>query len=72
MPMLMRAIETRWLHEMQMLPGARHRHVEEPALLVDLIGLAGCHVRWNASIHEIENKDCVPFLSLGGMNGRQD
>src|SRR5208282_6423369 len=32
MPMLMRAIETRWLHEMQVLPGARHRHVEEPAL----------------------------------------
>jgi hypothetical protein len=32
MPMLMRAIETRWLHEMQVLPGARHRHVEEPGV----------------------------------------
>ena len=57
---------------MKVLPRPRHRHVEQPALLVDLLGFAGCHVRRDAAVHKIEDKDSVPFLPLGGVDGRQD
>ena len=72
MAVLLRSIKAPRLHEMKVFPRTRHRHVEQPALLVDLLGFAGGHVGRDAAVHEIENKDYVPFLSLGGMNGRQD
>src|SRR5215468_9445539 len=42
MPMLMTAKKTQWLHQMEMLPGARHCDVQETALFLDLIGAADC------------------------------
>ena len=40
-----------------MLTRPGHRHIEEPALLVDLLGFAACHVRRNTTVDEVENKD---------------
>jgi hypothetical protein len=39
---LLGSIKATRLHEMKVLPRARHRHVEEPAVLVDLLGVC----RW--------------------------
>ena len=38
--MLMAAEEPHRLHQMQVLSGARHRDIENPALLLDLVALA--------------------------------
>src|SRR6516162_5142412 len=72
MAVLVRKVETQRLQQMKMLARPGHRHIEEPALLVDLLGSAACHIRRNTSFDEVENKDSVPFLPLGRMNGRQD
>ena len=69
---LVRKVETPRLQQMKMLARSCHRHIEKPALLVDLLGFAACHIRGNAPVDEIENKDRVPFLPLGRMNGRKD
>src|ERR1700730_7064399 len=57
---------------MKMLARPGYRHIEEPALLVDLLKSAARHIRRNAAVDEVENKHRVPFLPLGRMNGRQD
>src|SRR5467141_2060916 len=57
---------------MKMPARSGYRHIEKPALLVDLFGFAACHIRRNTAIDEVENEDGVPFLPLGRMNGRQD
>src|ERR1700739_1786384 len=72
MPGLLNSIKASRLHEIKAFPRTRHRHVEQPALLVDLLGSASGHVRRDAAVHEIENKDGVPFLSCGGVELRQD
>jgi hypothetical protein len=41
---------------MEVLPRARHRHVEQPALRVDLLGFACGHVQGYTAVHEIEIK----------------
>ena len=72
MTVLVRKVETQRLQQMKMLARPGHRHIEEPPLLVDLLEFASCHVGRNAAVDEVENKDRVPFLPLGRMNGRQD
>src|SRR5271169_7079666 len=72
MAVLVRKVETQRLQQMKMLARPGHRYIEEPALLIDLLGSAACHIRRNAAVDEVENEDHVPFLPLGRMNGRQD
>src|SRR5271165_6638050 len=45
MAVLMRKVELPRLQQMKMLARPGHRHIEEPALLVDLLGFAACHIR---------------------------
>ena len=59
-------------HQMKIVFGARHRDVEEAPLLLDLFRSAGAEVRRNASIDDIQHEDRLPFLALGGMDGRKD
>ena len=72
MPVLLRSIKAPRLHEIKVFSRTRHRHVKQPALFVDLLGFAGGHVRRDAAVHEIENKDGVPLLPFGGVDRRQD
>ena len=72
MAVLVRKVEAQRLQQMKMLARSGYRHIAKPALLVDLLGSAACHIRRNTSVDEVENKDRVPFLPLGRMNGRQD
>src|ERR1700730_5154310 len=59
-------------HQMEIVLGARHCDIEEASLLVDLFRSASAEVRRNASIDDIQHEDRLPFLALGGMNGRKD
>ena len=56
----------------QLILRPRHRHVEQAPLLLDVVGVAGRHVRGNAAIDDVEDEHRLPFLALGGMDGRQD
>ena len=51
---------------------ARHRDVEKAALLLDLGGVAGRHVRRHAAVDDAQHRDRAPLLALGGMDRRQD
>ena len=63
-PVLLRSIKSSRLDEIKVFPRTRHRNVKQPALLVDLLGFAGCHVRRDAAVHKVENEDGVPFRPL--------
>jgi hypothetical protein len=52
--------------------GARHRHIEEAPLLLNLGSGAGAEVRRDASIDNVEHEDRFPFLAFGGMDRRKD
>jgi len=71
-PVLLRSIKASRLDQKKVLPRTGHGHVEQPALLVDLLLLAGGHVRRDATVHDIKNEHGVPFLAFGGVDGRQD
>ena len=58
--------------QVQVLPGARHRHVEQAPLLLDLGGVAGRHVRRDAAVDDVEHRDRAPLLALGRVDGRED
>ena len=58
--------------QVQIVLRARHRHVEQPALLLDLIRGPGAEVGGNAAVHHIEHKYRFPLLTFGGMDGRED
>src|ERR1700757_3539345 len=58
--------------EMEIVPGACHRDVEEAPLLLDLGSGAGAEVRRDASIDDVQYEDRFPFLAFGGMDGRKD
>ena len=51
-------------HEVQIVPGARHRDIEEAPLLLDLGRRAGTEVRRNAAIDDVQDEDRFPFLAL--------
>ena len=44
---LVRKVETQRLQQVKMLARPSHRYIEEPALLVDLLGLGACHIRYS-------------------------
>ena len=50
----------------------RHRDIEQPALLLDLIALADRKVARDAAIDGIKHEHLRPFLALGRMDRRQD
>jgi hypothetical protein len=52
-------------HEVQIVPGARHRDIEEAPLLLDLGRGAGTEVRRDASIDDVQDEDRFPFPALG-------
>src|SRR5262249_10766678 len=58
--------------KMQMVPGPRHRDIEQAALFFQLGRCAGAKVGWHAAIDDIQHIDRLPLLSLRGMDGRQD
>src|SRR5450759_3269338 len=58
--------------EMEIVLGARHRHIEQTALLLELCRRAGAEIGRDAAIDGVEHEDRLPLLSLGGMNRRKD
>ena len=51
---------------------ARHRHVEQAPLLLDLGGAAGRHVGRDAAVDHVEHVHRAPLLALGRVDRRQD
>ena len=64
--------ETLRHHEVKIVLGARHRHIEQSALLLDFGRGAGAEVRRHAAVDDVQQKHRFPFLSLGGMDRRED
>src|SRR4029077_1546500 len=58
-------------HEMEVVLRAGHGDVKQAAFLLDLGQGAGAEVGGYASIDDVKQVDRLPFLALGGMNGRQ-
>ena len=58
--------------EVQRVPGPRHRDVEQPPLLVDLVLRAGAEIGRNAAVDDVEHEHVLPFLALGRMDGGED
>ena len=58
--------------KVQAISGACHRNVQQPALFLDFHARAGTEIGGNAPIHRIEDEDRFPFLTLRGMDRRQD
>src|SRR4029077_1820488 len=50
MAVLVRKVEAQRLQQMKMLARSGYRHIEKPALLVDLFGFAACHIRRNTAV----------------------
>jgi len=59
-------------HQVEIVPSARHRDIEEAPLLLYLGRGAGAEVRGNAAIDDVQHEDRSPFLAFGGMDGRKD
>ena len=59
-------------HKMKIVLCARHRDVEQAALLLELSGSAGAEVRRHATVDHVEDIDRLPFLALRRMDRRQD
>ncbi|MNY13187.1 hypothetical protein D3C86_1463070 [compost metagenome] len=59
-------------HDVEVVLGARHRHIEQPAFFLDLFRGARGEVGRHAAIHRIEHVDRLPLLALGRMDRRQD
>ena len=51
--MLMAAEKTRWLYQVEVLPGASHGDVQETAFFLDLLVIPESHVRGDAAIGEL-------------------
>jgi len=60
------------LDQVKMLFGTGHSDIKETALFVDLRRLPGWPCRRGCNHHEVQHIDCLPFLTLGRMNRRQD
>ena len=58
--------------QMQMILGAGHGDVEQPPLFLDLGAGAGREIGRDAAVDAVEQKDRVPFLALGRVDGRKD
>src|SRR2546429_2628581 len=71
MPMLMGAEEPQRLHQMQVLPGARHRDVKKTAFFLDLLAAVHRHVRRDAAVGDVKHEYSIRPLALRRMDGRQ-
>lgn len=60
-PSLLVCEEAVRMDEIELVFGSRHSHVEQASLLFDLFGRRYCHVRWDAAIHDIQNKVNVAY-----------
>ena len=58
--------------DVQLLAGARAGDVEQPALLLDLRGAAGGHVRGDVAVGGVDDVDDVEFEAFGGVHGAED
>jgi len=68
----MAAEQAHRLHQVQMLPGARHRHVKETPFFLDLLTGTYRHVRRDAAVDHVEDEHRVPLLPLGRMDRRKN
>ena len=59
-------------HEMQVVLRARHRDIEQAALFLDFFRRSRAEVGRDAAVDDVQDEDRLPFLPLGGMNGRED
>ena len=57
---------------MQIILGTGHWRIEKPTLHLNLPRGAGCEIRRNAAINDVEHKHGFPFLALGRVDRRQD
>jgi hypothetical protein len=67
-PLRVLAVGEEALRKVQIVPGTRHRDIEEAPLLLDLGRGAGTEVRGNAAIDDVQDEDRFPFLALGRVN----
>ena len=51
---------------------ARHRHIQQPAFLLDLGGAPGRHVRRDAAVDDVQHLHRLPFLALRRVDRGQD
>src|SRR5262245_38030206 len=52
----------------ELILGPGHRHVQQAALLLDVVDIAGGHVRGDAAINNVEHEHRFTFLALGRMD----
>src|SRR5260370_1145541 len=57
---------------MQIVFGAGHGDIKQPAFLLDLRRSAGAEIGGHAAIDHIEHEHRLPFLALGGVDRRED
>src|SRR4029453_11918915 len=57
---------------MHLVLAAGYDYIKEAPLLLDLRRGASAEVRRDAAVHHVEDEDRLPFLSLGGVDGRKD
>jgi hypothetical protein len=69
---LLVGVEALGQQQVELVLGAGHGDVEQAALLLDLLGRAGCHLRGDAAVDDVEDVDGRPLLALGGMDGGED
>ena len=69
--LLMSAELAQWVHQVQMLPRARHGDVQKAAFFLDLLMVPDSHVRGDAAIGDVEHKHGIPLLALRRMDRRQ-
>ena len=70
--MLLASKKAKRLDQMKVTLCPGHGDAENTAFFFDLFGAARCHVGGYATVCDIKNEDRVPFLSLSGMDGRQN
>src|SRR5882672_1814132 len=64
-------VETLWHDKLQVILGARHRHVKQAPFFLNLGGRTGGEIRRDAAVDRIQQVHGGPFLPFGGMNGRE-
>jgi hypothetical protein len=58
--------------QMQIVLGAGHGYIKQPAFFLDLSCRSSAEVRRHAAIDDVEQEHRLPFLTLGGMDRGQD
>ena len=58
--------------QVQIVFCARHGDVEQAPFFLELGGRAGAQIGRHAAVNDVKDEYRLPFLPLGGMDGRQD